>query len=697
MKKSFLLSLQILLLIFISSNNSRAQRYWNVAAKFVGNNSSFITILPRSISHLNNLEGSFTVECWFNCEALPDSFGTLFGNNHFRLMLEKSNLGFKGRMQTNNNTKLYTDNTMSYNQWYHLACSYDSTSGDLIFYINDYKSGDANGTYWGPSTSSDSVIIGSSKYYGSFKGMIDDIRIWNRALTSYNIVNNLYNSFIGSLDDMNDNPNIGKGLVYAANFDDDIFYPTNLRFLDNENVIKVYNVNPIQLGLSPSETVFRNYSLSVAHIGDYAVTESNVDNEFTGPFTLEAWIYPNAENNYGKYIISKQPSYSGDGYSLIWGNANNEPKVVFRINDEEIDSKTLVQENQWTHVAATISSTGEAKIYINGILDADSTLSFPKLNNDSLYIGTSEFYNHYQNFIGLIDAVKISNYAKKDWEIKNGMFYIMDYLNQPKPPNTTISYNFDFFNHSSTTSGENLFLGGNANYFSLLPSPILGSYSSPIVYSKVSGKRIPEFNTAGYMKDDSLYIPDSEVIGKIKLFIALTHGSIDQLVISLFSPDNDSVVVWSGQSGGILINSLTTIFNDESENNVGASNDILDFSPEIKPKNSLDAVFGGKNSKGIWRLKITDLENGSTGRLCGWGLSFESMTGIKEKRNNLLNNFTLYQNYPNPFNPTTKIKYSVPSTAIETGHPDESGEVAPSVQLRVYDILGNEVATLVNK
>ena len=50
-----------------------------------------------------------------------------------------------------------------------------------------------------------------------------------------------------------------------------------------------------------------------------------------------------------------------------------------------------------------------------------------------------------------------------------------------------------------------------------------------------------------------------------------------------------------------------------------------------------------------------------------------------------------------PFNPTTKIKYSIPSTAIETGHPDESGQVAPSVQLRVYDILGNEVATLVNK
>ncbi len=52
--------------------------------------------------------------------------------------------------------------------------------------------------------------------------------------------------------------------------------------------------------------------------------------------------------------------------------------------------------------------------------------------------------------------------------------------------------------------------------------------------------------------------------------------------------------------------------------------------------------------------------------------------------------FSLSQNYPNPFNPSTTIKYSIPSAAVETGH-------APSVQLHVYDMLGREVATLVNK
>lgn len=50
--------------------------------------------------------------------------------------------------------------------------------------------------------------------------------------------------------------------------------------------------------------------------------------------------------------------------------------------------------------------------------------------------------------------------------------------------------------------------------------------------------------------------------------------------------------------------------------------------------------------------------------------------------------YKLEQNYPNPFNPSTKIKYAIPALS--------KGEET-FVSLKVYDILGNEVATLVNE
>ena len=48
------------------------------------------------------------------------------------------------------------------------------------------------------------------------------------------------------------------------------------------------------------------------------------------------------------------------------------------------------------------------------------------------------------------------------------------------------------------------------------------------------------------------------------------------------------------------------------------------------------------------------------------------------------------QNYPNPFNPSTTIKYSIP---VET----RRGVMPQNVILKIYDVLGREVATLVNK
>jgi hypothetical protein len=60
-----------------------------------------------------------------------------------------------------------------------------------------------------------------------------------------------------------------------------------------------------------------------------------------------------------------------------------------------------------------------------------------------------------------------------------------------------------------------------------------------------------------------------------------------------------------------------------------------------------------------------------------------NFTGIKNNNNGTPENYKLEQNYPNPFNPSTTINYSIPS--------------ASDVSVKVYDLLGHEVMTLVNE
>ncbi len=62
---------------------------------------------------------------------------------------------------------------------------------------------------------------------------------------------------------------------------------------------------------------------------------------------------------------------------------------------------------------------------------------------------------------------------------------------------------------------------------------------------------------------------------------------------------------------------------------------------------------------------------------------YSSSIGINEISNATPSNYKLYQNYPNPFNPVTIINYELRITGL--------------VQIQVFDVLGNEVFSLVNK
>ena len=69
-------------------------------------------------------------------------------------------------------------------------------------------------------------------------------------------------------------------------------------------------------------------------------------------------------------------------------------------------------------------------------------------------------------------------------------------------------------------------------------------------------------------------------------------------------------------------------------------------------------------------------------RVLRYGFDYPGLVGVAGNESEVPDNFELLQNYPNPFNPSTRIDYSLPKSG--------------NVTIKVYDILGNEVRTLVN-
>lgn len=106
-------------------------------------------------------------------------------------------------------------------------------------------------------------------------------------------------------------------------------------------------------------------------------------------------------------------------------------------------------------------------------------------------------------------------------------------------------------------------------------------------------------------------------------------------------------------------------------------------------QNSINEEFGLGNAAQIdsliikWPSGMTDTYTNLTHNRFITAVEGQGIIGINEEGGVIPNKYALGQNYPNPFNPATRISFSLPQIG--------------NIRLSVYDILGNEIAVLINE
>lgn len=156
---------------------------------------------------------------------------------------------------------------------------------------------------------------------------------------------------------------------------------------------------------------------------------------------------------------------------------------------------------------------------------------------------------------------------------------------------------------------------------------------------------------------------------------------------TLLSPSNGSTNIstistlsWNASSGA-------TSYRLQVSTNLNFSTTIFDQS---NITNTSQQVAGLSNSTlYYWHVNAANA-NGTSSYSTIWHFTTVDPTSVEQDDSDKPKTFFLFQNYPNPFNPSTTIKYSIPSVGrdlISTYR----------VVLKVYDVLGREVAALVNE
>jgi len=375
----------------------RVDGYFGNALKFNGNN-RYVSVPDHS-----SLDGtgmnSFTIGAWINLDLFQASYQRVVHKNFaYHMYIDSSNRKpVCGHYGGENWQVVYPINTIQLDQWYYVTCVYNHSR--LSIYINgDYENSISKSDDT-PDTS-DPLMIGLDEDLSTydFNGTIDEVRIWNRALTQTEIQAEMQSSLPVS------------SPVASWSFDEE----DSARYANDTHIWVKGN---------------KSSALSFDGVNDYvqAPHDSSLSGftEFTASFWMrqyditrrQAILYKwGGGGPYGWFIDG--PSYFGqdlgfyaseDGSSYIEWHADYDPIPGL-----------------WYYITVVWKANEHAQFYVNG---APITLtSSPASTISQIYynvgapflVGKCPYYST-RYFDGIIDEVRIWNRVLTQAEIQEEM------------------------------------------------------------------------------------------------------------------------------------------------------------------------------------------------------------------------------------------------------------------------------------
>lgn len=416
------ITLPLLFFTFFLSNITNAQQA-STALDFDGIND--YVDLGSSVA-----TGLRTIEMWFKPNTTIDNSNSVFisliarndssqidefylyfsslASDEGKLTFGRNSSTITGAASINSDNNIWNANT-----WYHVAGVFDPVNG-LALYINGVKQSETNPNTGAPGARPEITALGrwGDLNIRHFNGQLDEVRLWDRALSQDEIRNSLNVTLTGS----------ESGLVAYYDFEEGI--PNGDNSAAGGDITQVID----QAGSNNGSVInFTRNGSSSNWVTGKAFSEGNTALDFDGngdyieaphasslnlnDFTLEAWVKTTSTSSLGR-IVSK-PLGSVQNYSLLVDNGS-----VFVVFDngssgQFLSSNSTVNDGNWHHIVGVRSSSDNLlQIYIDGILDNSvTTTGTPITGTGPLSIGWFSSSFPSEIYSGQMDEVRVWNRA----------------------------------------------------------------------------------------------------------------------------------------------------------------------------------------------------------------------------------------------------------------------------------------------